>query len=120
MTTATCATTWELPRESNEWVGPIDITKYVASTGDPVTDPVKFAVLPAGTRPGRPTLDPTNPANWVAPWADAVVDPDLTGDIGVQPGSVASPGTWGIWAVCIGASEQPVLDPSQVGFIKRT
>lgn len=100
--------TWKLPRESNEWVGPIIATKTDAETGEPVTDPVKFAVLPVGTRPQS------------GDFTDPVVDPDGTGEIGVTAGVVSEPGIWGIWAKVIGTSEQPVLQPNQVGFISRT
>lgn len=108
MTTCDDVETWTLPRESNEWVGPIAVTKTDAGTGLPVTDPVTFAVLPKGTR-AQPS-DYTNP----------VTDPDGGGAIGVTAAPVSGPGTYGIWATVAGASEQPVLEPSEVGWIVRT
>lgn len=99
---------WTLPRESNEWVGPIVVTKTDAGTGLPVTDPVTFAVLPVGTRP------------LAGDYHTPVADPDGGSAIGVTAGVVASRGIWGIWAKVTGASEQPVLEPNQVGLIRRT
>lgn len=108
MTTCDDVETWTLPRESNEWVGPIAVTKTDAATGVPVTDPVTFAVIPKGNRAGP------------GDYANPIVDPDGGINIGVMPGVVTSAGTWGIWAKVTGASEQPVLEPRQVGWIERT
>lgn len=105
---STSVETWSLPRESKEWVGPILVTKTDAGTGEPVSDPVKFAVLPNGTRPTS------------GDWADPVEDPDGGTAVGVAAGPVSSPGFYGIWAKVVGTSEQPVLEPAEVGYINRT
>lgn len=107
-TSCTDVETWTLPRESNEWVGPIVVTKTDAGTGEPVSDPVAFAVLPVGTRPTS------------GDWANPVVDPDGGSAVGVTAGAVSSPGQYGIWAKVTGTSEQPVLEPKNVGYIQRT
>lgn len=111
----TTVETWELPRESNEWVGPIDITLTADGATVPITSNVYFAVLAPGVRPPVPGSGTPS-----APWALAVDEPGVGTALGVTAAPVASPATYGIWATAIGASEQPVLQPNEVGFIKRT
>lgn len=99
-------TEWVLPRESTEWVGPIVVTKIDAETGEPVTDPVQFALLPLGTRPED------------SDWASPILDPDGTGELGVSVAPVESSGFWRIWVRVEGNPEVPVLDT--VGTVRRT
>lgn len=101
-------TTWQLPRESLEWVGPIVVTKTDAATGEPVTDPVQFAFLQPGQRPEE------------SDWADPYLDPDNTGNLGILAEPVGSRSFWGIWARVQGNPEVPVLDPDTVGWVQRT
>lgn len=103
-------TTWSVPRESREWVGPITVTATVDGTTTPV-DPtaLAFAVLPAGS---RPVTD-----DWTAP----VAEPGGDGTkFGVQADPVDSYQRLGIWVRVTDSPEIPVLDPSTVGKLIRT
>lgn len=101
-------TTWRVPRESTEWVGPIVVTVVDNGTGEPVADPVQFAVLNNLFRPQE------------SDWADPYLDPDDTGALGVFLEPVTSYTHLGIWARVAGNPEIPVLDPNSVGKIIRT
>jgi hypothetical protein len=106
--TTPTATTWKIPRESKEWVGPITVTitvNGVTTTVDP--SEVKFAVLPKGRRPA--------PTDWAAPIAEPGGD-----GIGVQADPAAGYGWFGIWAQITDTPEIPVLEPDDVGHILRT
>lgn len=100
--------TWRKARESADWVGPIACTLTDRSTGLPVPQNVKFAVLPKGTRPAA--------ADWAVPYPD----PDGTAGIGVWQGPVDAYQHLGIWAMDTDNPEIPVLEPDDVGWIIRT
>lgn len=99
--------TWELPRESTEWVGPIVVVlTKVDGTAIAQTD-VELAVLPLRQRPTG--------GDWVAP------DPEPGGTaLGVLQAPVALPTMLGIWARAVNSPETPVIDPGGVGYIRRT
>jgi hypothetical protein len=97
--------TRRIPRESTEWVE-VDVT--VTADGQPVTDPVEFALVPRYTRPTS--------GDWFAP----VADPDGSGKVGIQLDPVTSYGRFGIWVRVTDTPEVPVLEPSDVGWITRT
>lgn len=100
------ATTWRVPRESSQFVGPLTITLTIDGVPTPVTG-VKFAVLPEGVHPTD------------ADWADPIVDPDDADAIGVDVEPVPDAGRWGIWVQVTAPPRAPVLDPDQVGWIMR-
>lgn len=91
-------TTWTLPRESKEWVGPVTVTV----SGTPVTT-FTLAILPKGTRPAS--------GDWATPYA-------LDGGLGllVGPGStlVLPVGVHRVWAKITDAPEIPVAEVGTV------
>jgi hypothetical protein len=94
------STTWTMPRESREWVGPLTVT----ANGVP-TLTYQVSVVHGADRPTR----------WAAP------DP-LGGQLGVLVGPTATwplaPGQYSIWVQVTSAGEAPVLD--DVGTITVT
>jgi hypothetical protein len=85
-------TTWTLPRESKEWVGPVTVT----ANGVPTTT---FSVsLTTGT---------DRPAGWRAPDVQG-------GQLGILVGPGTSwplpPGLYAIWVQIVSSGEAPVLD----------
>lgn len=75
-------TTWKVPRETQEWLGPVTVTVG----GTPVTN-FKLCLLPEGTRP------PTDPAS--ATW----LNPAMSGpDAGLSMSGL-SVGTYHLWAL---------------------
>lgn len=102
------ATTWRIPRESKEWVGPI--TLDVTLDGIPAPSPaaVRFAVLPRDQRPAD------------TDWTGAALDPAGTGGLGVYELPRPDYARLGIWARVSGVDEDVVLEPSDVGWIIRT
>jgi len=95
------STSWRIPRESDEWVGPLTIT----ADGQPITSGIEVAVLPKGQRPAA--------GNWRPP------DPDPAGSagIGVQVAAAAGPRQDGIW---VRIDTTVVIEPDDVGWIFRT
>lgn len=99
---------WRIPRESTEWVGPVDVEKVVNATGTPVTEGVQFAVLLKGTRPDM-TDDSTD-------WGDPVNDPDgAEYGFGVMVDPVTDEATYGIWTRVASSPEDVVLEPDEGG-----
>lgn len=87
-------TTWVIPRESHELVGPIT----VSVDGTPTTD-YQVQVVPDGDRPA----------------ADGWADPTTTDskqyvDVGPSSSNVLDPGAYRIWAKVSASPEAPVLD----------
>lgn len=97
-----------LAREGKEWFA-VSITRNVNGTSTPV-DPaeLQFALLPLGVRPSE--------TDWFTP----VVDPDSSGAVGIQLEPVTGEQSLGIWAQITTATERPVLEPREVGYVKRT
>ncbi|MEO7262095.1 MAG: hypothetical protein ABI047_12705 [Jatrophihabitantaceae bacterium] len=108
MTDVTQATTWEMPRESKEWVGPITLDVLLNGVRVPIPDGTKFAVLRLGARPTE--------NDWTAP----AVDPRSTDGLGVLEMPRPDYIRLGIWARVPGTDEDVVLEPADVGFITRT
>lgn len=104
----TIATVWRVPRESDEFVGPITLTATVDGAVVPISsDAVQFAVIPDRARPAE------------ADWADPVGEPGGVG-IGVTAAPVSTSIRYGIWAKITDNPFAPVLGPEQVGWIDRT
>lgn len=95
------ATSWRIPRESAEWVGPLAIT----AAGAPVTTGIKVALLPKGQRP----VD--------ADWRNPDPDPDGSGSIGVAAAPTLGPSQFGIWIRIDGLV---VIEPDEIGWVFRT
>ena len=89
-------TTWNLPRETIEWVGPVTVT----ADGEPATA-VELALLPLGTRPAGDV--------WQAPLV-------LDGGQGLLVNGLA-PDRYVLWARVTDAPETPVLE---VGTVRVT
>lgn len=83
-------TTWTLPRETVEWVGPVTITHE----GEPVGT-FELALLPRALRPTE--------SDWAAPT-------DLEGQAGYLINTPLDPGVHRLWARVPGVPETPVLD----------
>jgi len=96
---------WKVPRESGpEWVGPLSVTLVGTMTD------IKFAVLPAGT---RPTV-----------FSGPDVDPEGSSGLGVLVEPVPNRVNLGIWARVVitgpNGEETIILEPASVGWIIRT
>lgn len=97
----------KVSREATVWLGPIAVARTDAMT-IPITEGVSFALLPRGDRPGDDD------------WADAVVDPAGTGALGLMLEPVDAYGEFGVWVKVTAEDETPVLQPYEVGFVRRT
>jgi hypothetical protein len=101
-------TVWRIPRESSEWVGPITVTLTVDGEQVPAEpDEISLAVIPLGQRPEE--------ADWVSPDAEPGGS-----DLGLMVEPVDSYQELAIWLRASDASETPVLEPSEVGYLTRT
>lgn len=79
-------TTWRIPRESVEWIGPVVLTGDVA--------PIELALIPQGARPTS--------ADWKSPEI-------LGGQSGYLVSGLA-PGRYSLWAKVSDTPEIPVFD----------
>ena len=95
---------WEVSRESVVWVGPIS----VLINGVAATSNVKFTLLPRYQRPVA--------TDWLAP----VVDPGGSGSWGVLAVPVPSAMDQGIWAQITDNPNIPVIEPDEIGWVRRT
>ena len=89
---ATVSTNWTLPRESEEWVGPLTVTV----NGAAITA-FTVAVVAVGARP----------ASWLAPDLLGGLYGVLVGPGGTWP---LTAGSYAIWVKVTAAGESPVLD----------
>lgn len=77
---------WRIPRETEEWIGPVTVT--------PADKPLELAILPVGQRPV--------PADWETP---LVIDG--------KPGLMFAPpasGAYSYWARVTSSPETPVVE----------
>ena len=95
MSVLVTTTTWTVPRESREWIGPISLTNKI--TGLPIGT-FDTACLPIGQHPVE--------ADWAAPTVLGAANGVLVG-----PGTpLALPGgTYALWCRFLANPERPVI-----------